>query len=163
MRTYETIYITDPTVTEEEDQATLELFSSVVTEAGGSVAVQERMGRRRLAYPIRKMEDGIYHRLLYDAETAVPKELDRRLRISDKVLRHLTVYMDPEWAEATKEQAVRDAQARAEAEAAREAAAAAEAEAGDREKDQSVEESSVSGEESGDTDPENRSSDEVSP
>ena len=125
MRTYETIYITNPTLTDEDDQATLEQFASVVTEAGGSVAVQERMGRRRLAYPIRKMEDGVYHRILYDSETSVPKELDRRLRISDKVLRHLTVYMDPEWAQATKEQAVRDAQARAEAEAAREAALAA--------------------------------------
>lgn len=125
MRTYETIYITYPTLTEDEDQAILEGFAAVVAEGGGNTAVKERMGRRRLAYPIKKMEDGVYHRLLYDAETAVPKELDRRLRISDKVLRHLTVRMDPDWAQASKEQAIRDAQARAEAEAARAAAVAA--------------------------------------
>lgn len=125
MRTYETIYITLPTLTDDEDQATLEGFASVVSEAGGISAVQERMGRRRLAYPIKKMEDGVYHRLLYDGEPSVPKELDRRLRISDKVLRHLTVRMDPDWAQASKEQAIRDAQARAEAEAARAAALAA--------------------------------------
>ncbi len=125
MRTYETIYITLPTLTDEEDQAVLDGFASVVSESGGVTAVKERMGRRRLAYPVKKMEDGVYHRLLYDGEPAVPKELDRRLRISDKVLRHLTVRMDPEWAQASKEQAIRDAQARAEAEAAREAALAA--------------------------------------
>lgn len=125
MRTYETIYITLPTLSDEEDQAALEGFASVVSEAGGATAVKERMGRRRLAYPIKKMEDGVYHRLLYDGEPSVPKELDRRLRISDKVLRHLTVRMEPDWAQASKEQAIRDAQARAEAEAAREAALAA--------------------------------------
>lgn len=125
MRTYETIYITLPTLTDEEDQAALEGFASVVSEAGGLTAVKERMGRRRLAYPIKKMEDGVYHRLLYDGEPSVPKELDRRLRISDKVLRHLTVRMDPDWAQASKDQAIREAQARAEAEAAREAALAA--------------------------------------
>lgn len=129
MRTYETLIITLPTLTEDEERAAVDGFAQVVSDAGGVVAVRDRMGRRRLAYTVKKFEEGVYNRLLYDAEPAVPKELDRRLRINDKVLRHLTVYLEPEWGAFSKEQAIRDAQARAEAEAARAAGLAAEAEA----------------------------------
>src|SRR5262245_56746752 len=84
----------------------------------------DRMGRRRLAYPIQKFEDGVYTRFLYDSGSDVPRELERRMRISDKVLRHLTVQLEREWAVGAKEQVVKDAQARAEAEARRAAAEA---------------------------------------
>jgi small subunit ribosomal protein S6 len=127
VNTYETLFITLPTLTEDEEKAAVGALVQVVHDGGGSLAAADRMGRRRLAYPIRKFEDGVYTRLLYDADPAVPKELDRRIRLSDRVLRHLTVRLDEGWAAAAKEQAVRDAQARAEAEAAR----AAEAEAGE--------------------------------
>jgi small subunit ribosomal protein S6 len=119
IRTYETVFITDPTLTDEEERGVIDALSAVVTDGGGVFAANDRMGRRRLAYPIKKFEDGVYTRFLYDADSAVPKELDRRLRISDKVIRHMTVSMELDWAVASKEQAVRDAQARAEAEAAR--------------------------------------------
>lgn len=119
MRTYETILITLPTLTDEEEKAAVDALADVVTSHGGVMASRDRMGRRRLAYTIKKQEDGVYTRFLYDAEPSVPKELDRRLRISDKVIRHMTVFMEPDWAVASKEQAVRDAAARAEAEAAR--------------------------------------------
>jgi len=119
IRTYETVFITLPTMTDEEERAAVDAFAAVVSDGGGTFTANDRMGRRRLAYPIKKLEDGVYTRFLYDAESGVPKELDRRLRISDKVIRHMTVCMEPDWAVASKEQAVRDAQARAEAEAAR--------------------------------------------
>lgn len=119
VRTYETVFITVPTLTDDEERSIVDTLSSVVTDGGGVFAANDRMGRRRLAYPIKKFEDGVYTRFLYDAESGVPKELDRRLRISDRVIRHMTVSMDEDWAKASKEQAVRDAQARAEAEAAR--------------------------------------------
>lgn len=142
MRTYETIFITQPALTEDDDRAALDGFAQVVEEQGGALSAKERMGRRRLAYVIQKAEEGVYHRLLYDSEAAVPKELERRLRISDKVLRHLTVRLEPDWAVAAKEQAVRDAEARAAAEAAREAgleAAAQEAESASRDGDDDAE------------------------
>lgn len=119
VRTYETLFITLPTLTEEEERATVDSLAQVVADLGGNMAVNERMGRRRLAYSIRKFEDGVYTRFLYDSDQAVPKELDRRIRINDKILRHMTVRLEPDWAVAAKEQAIRDAQARAEAEAAR--------------------------------------------
>jgi small subunit ribosomal protein S6 len=119
IRTYETVFITIPTLTDEEERAVVDALSAVVTDGAGVFAANDRMGRRRLAYPIKKFEDGVYTRFLYDSDSGVPKELDRRLRISDKVIRHMTVSMELDWATASKEQAVRDAQARVEAEAAR--------------------------------------------
>lgn len=119
MRSYETIFITLPTLTDDEEKTVVDHFAQVVADSGGSLAIRDRMGRRRLAYPISKHEDGVYTRFIYDADPAVPKELDRRLRISDKVLRHMTIFMEPEWAVFSKEQYERDLVARAEAEAAR--------------------------------------------
>ena len=119
IRTYETVFITLPTLTDEEERAVVDALTAVVSDGGGVFAANDRMGRRRLAYPIKKFEDGVYTRFLYDSDSGVPKELDRRLRISDKVIRHMTVSMELDWAAASKEQAVRDAKARDEAEAAR--------------------------------------------
>jgi small subunit ribosomal protein S6 len=115
MQTYETLFITSPTLTEEVERTTVDALSQVVTEGGGTMVAHDRMGRRRLAYPIQKHTDGVYVRFLYDSEAAVPKELERRIRLSDKILRVLTVRLEQKWAVAAKEQAVRDAQARAEA------------------------------------------------
>jgi small subunit ribosomal protein S6 len=115
MHTYETLFITTPNLTEDEEQATLQALSQVVTDGGGTLVANERMGRRRLAYPIKKYTDGVYVRFLYDAEAAVPKELERKIRISDRILRVLTVRLDGNWATFSKEQAVRDALARVEA------------------------------------------------
>lgn len=129
MPTYETLFITLPTLTEEEEKSAVSAMVQAVTEGGGHLVAAERLGRRRLAYSIRKFDEGIYQRLLYDAPPELPRELERRVRISDRILRHLTVRLEEDWAEAAKQQAVRDAEARAEAaraaaEAAREAEAA---------------------------------------
>ncbi len=115
MQTYETLFVTTPTLTDEEEQSMVEVLAQIVTDGGGTFTANERMGRRRLAYPIQKYNDGVYVRFLYDSDPAVPKELERRLRISDRILRVLTVRLDSKWAVAAKEQAVRDAQARVEA------------------------------------------------
>ena len=123
MPTYETIFITVPNITEDDERATVETLAQIVTDGGGSMVTRDRMGRRRLAYPIRKFEDGVYTRLLYDSDAAVPRELERRFRLSENVLRYLTVCLEKEWAVQAKEDAVRDAKRRAEAEAAAVAAA----------------------------------------
>jgi small subunit ribosomal protein S6 len=115
MQTYETLFITNPTLTEDVERKTVDTLSAIVTDGGGTMVANDRMGRRRLAYPIHKHTDGVYVRFLYDSEAAVPKELERRIRLSDNVLRVLTVRLEQKWAVAAKEQAVRDAQARAEA------------------------------------------------
>jgi len=119
VHTYETVFITIPTLTDEEERAIVGTLAQIVSDGGGTMVTNDRMGRRRLAYVIRKCDDGVYTRFLYDSDAAVPKELERRIRISDKVLRYLTVRLETDWAVAAKEQAVRDALSRAEAEAAR--------------------------------------------
>ena len=123
MPTYETLFITPPTLTDEEEKSAVETLATIVTDGGGTFTTNERMGRRRLAYPIRKFEDGVYTRFLYDSVVEVPHELERRIRLSDSVLRSLTVRLEPDWAEASKIQAVKDIERRAEmeAEAARQA------------------------------------------
>jgi small subunit ribosomal protein S6 len=126
--TYETLFITPPNLSEDDEQAVLDTMAQIVTAGGGAMLANDRMGRRRLAYPIRKFEDGIYVRFLYDSEPDVPKELERRIRLSDNVLRSLTVVLERDWAEAAKVQAKRDAERRAEAAAEAERQAAAEAE-----------------------------------
>ena len=115
MQTYETLFIASPTLSDDDERATIDTLSGIVTEGGGTMVANERMGRRRLAYPIEKNVDGVYVRFLYDAEPEVPKELERRIRLSDRVLRALTVRLEPNWAVAAKEQAVLDAKARVEA------------------------------------------------
>ncbi len=151
MPTYETLFITPPTLSDDDERATVAGLAAIVTDGGGAFTVNERMGRRRLAYAIRKFDDGVYTRFLYDADIDVPKELERKIRLSDNVLRSLTVRLEEDWAVASKIQAVKDAERRAEqeAEAVRlaeeEAARAAEAAAAAPEK--TAEESSEAGSE----------------
>ena len=128
MPTYETLFITPPTLSDDEEKSTVAMLAAIVTDGGGVFTANERMGRRRLAYPIRKFEDGVYMRFLYDCEVEIPKELERRIRISDNVLRSLTVRLEDNWAEAAKVQAVKDAERRAEMEAEAAQRAAEEAE-----------------------------------
>jgi small subunit ribosomal protein S6 len=128
MPTYETLFITPPNLPEDEERTAVDAFALVVTDGGGQIVTNDRMGRRRLAYPIRKFDDGVYVRFLYDAEPPISRELDRRIRLSDKVLRSLTVRLDPKWAVDAKEEARRAAEQRVlDAEAAALAAAAGEA------------------------------------
>jgi len=115
MQIYETVFITTPVLTEDEEQAVVVDMLKVVTDGGGQLEINERLGRRRLAYPIRKFNDGVYIRFMYKSESAVPTELDRRFRLSDRILRSLTVRLTEEWAQAAREQAVRDEVARKEA------------------------------------------------
>ncbi len=117
MPTYETLFITPPTLSDDEERATVKELAAIVTDGGGSFTVNERMGRRRLAYAIRKFDDGVYTRFLYDAGIDVPKELERKIRLSENVLRSLTVRLEDDWAVASKIQAVKDAERRAEQEA----------------------------------------------
>ncbi len=131
MQTYETLFITPPTLAEDDEQTIVASLASVITDAGGTIHANDRMGRRRLAYPIEKHEDGVYTRFLYESDSAVPKELERRFRLSDKVLRGLTVRLEREWADDAKKQAVLAAERRVaeEAQAKLDAVAQAKAEA----------------------------------
>jgi len=132
--TYETLFITLPTLSDAEEATVVSGFAEIVSSQGGNLVCQDRLGRRRLAYPIKKFEDGVYNLFVFEGEAELVSELERRIRISDRVLRWLTVRLEDQWAEEAKERAVRDAEARKQAEKAKaEAAEKAKAEARRRE------------------------------
>ena len=93
VRPYEAVVVLDPAL-EGQDGAVeglLARLQRVITDTGGTVRTVDRWGRRRLAYPIRHQFEGYYVLLEFDGEPATPQELDRVLRITDGVLRHLVV------------------------------------------------------------------------
>ena len=114
MKTYESIIITTPEMPEADEKVLVDGMVSIIAEREGTLHINDRLGRRRLAYPIKKSEDGVYTRLLYDSGSDAPQEMERRLRLSDKVLRVMTVALEKVWAEDAKKEAVRIIEEKAE-------------------------------------------------
>ena len=95
-RTYEIMFIVRPDVEEAELDKLIEGFSANVTDGGGEVKSVEKMGRRRLAYTVRKFNDGFYVLLTVAAAGSLIAEIERRLRVSEQVIKFITVRMDEE-------------------------------------------------------------------
>jgi len=79
--------ILDPEVDERTVAPSLEKYLSVITDSSGTVDKLDIWGRRRLAYPIKKRNDGIYAVINFTAASAIAKELDRQLSLNETVLR----------------------------------------------------------------------------
>ena len=93
MTNYEVMFIIDPTLEDEKKDATVETVKGIIA-AEGEVGNVDVWGMRKLAYPIQKKTEGYYVVIEFKAEHTLPKELDRRLKISDNVIRHLIVNKD---------------------------------------------------------------------
>ena len=90
MNHYEVLYIINDTAEETAKKELIERFSALVTNNGGSVTKVEEWGRKRLAYPIRFMNEGYYVLMTFDAEGELPMELERNLRnASENILRFM--------------------------------------------------------------------------
>ncbi|MDR0489388.1 MAG: 30S ribosomal protein S6 [Propionibacteriaceae bacterium] len=87
MRSYEIMILLDPEIDDRQVQTVIDNHLKPVTKAGGVVTNTDIMGRRRLAYEIKKKAEAVYVVVNLDAEPPVIKELDRRLSIDEKVLR----------------------------------------------------------------------------
>lgn len=87
MRRYELMLILDPTLEERTVGPTLESYMKVVRQDGGSVDNVDIWGKRRLAYEIGKLSEGIYAVVDLTAEPATVKELDRQLGLNESVVR----------------------------------------------------------------------------
>lgn len=107
-RTYEVMFIVRPDVEEADLDKLIEGFSGNVTSGGGEVKTVEKMGRRRLAYTVRKFNDGFYILLNVAADGPVIAELERRLRVSEQVIKFITVRMDEEEKRLAKVKKLRD-------------------------------------------------------
>ena len=102
------MFIVRPDVEEAEIDKLIEGFSANVTGGGGEVKSVEKMGRRRLAYTVRKFNDGFYILLNIAAEGSLIAEIERRLRVSEQVIKFITVRMDEEEKRLAKVKALRD-------------------------------------------------------
>ena len=106
-RLYEVMFIVRPDVADEEVDKLIAGFTTSVTNGGGVVKSAEKMGRRKLAYLVRKFADGNYVLLTLEAGGPVVQELERRLRVSEPVIKFITVRMDEEEKRLTKLKSLR--------------------------------------------------------
>jgi small subunit ribosomal protein S6 len=94
MRIYEELFILRPDATDEEIDPLVEQLKGVVTTHGGTVEKTDKWGVRRLAYRVQKRSEGNYILLQFTATPDTVHELERRLRVSDLVLKFITVRID---------------------------------------------------------------------
>ena len=126
-RTYELMFIVRPDMTDEDLDKLISTLQSAVPSSGGNVVKVEKMGKRRLAYTVRRFHEGIYVLLVVEGGGAIIHELERRLRVTEPVIKFLTVRIDEEQKRLAKIKAIRDTKVRGKgtrAAAAAEAAAA---------------------------------------
>jgi len=123
-RDYELGFILQPEVNEEQTRSLVERIEQIVTTYGGQVVRVNQWGRRRLAYPIEHNRDGFYMFIDMILTPETVSELDRTLKVSEEVLRHLIKRRDPKSVQKEREARATAAQAQATAAAESEAAAA---------------------------------------
>ena len=93
MRNYEVMFVIDPALEDAKKDATVESVQSIIA-ADGEVGKVDVWGMRKLAYPIDKKEEGYYAVVEFQGNPTLPKELDRRLKMSDNVIRHIIINKD---------------------------------------------------------------------
>jgi small subunit ribosomal protein S6 len=108
-RIYELMFIVRPDMVEEEQDKLISTLESEVSSSGGKVKSMERMGKRRLAYTVRRFHDGIYILLTVEGGGALIHELERRLRVTEPVIKFLTVRIDEEQKRLDKIKKIREA------------------------------------------------------
>src|SRR5947209_20627661 len=94
MRIYEELFIVRPDATDEEMDPVIEQVRNVVTQAGGTLDKTEKWGVRKLAYRVMKHDEGQYVLLQFTVNADAVREVERRLRVSDLVLKFITVRID---------------------------------------------------------------------
>ena len=113
MRVYEVLFIIAPNIEESDIDTLITQLSDVATSQGATIAKLDRIGRRKLAYPIRKFNEGYYVVFTIEGTGAEIAELERRMRVTDAVVRYLTVRIDEDLKRAYKLRARRAARAAA--------------------------------------------------
>jgi small subunit ribosomal protein S6 len=107
MRNYEIVFIVRPDVTEEDVDKLIAQMEGVVAGTGGKLEKVEKLGRRRLAYRVQRQREGIYVLFRLQGSGDTVKEFERRLKVSDTVIKYLTVRMDQDLERAAKFKALR--------------------------------------------------------
>src|SRR5579871_1419860 len=123
-RTYELMFIVRPDMVEEEQDKLISTLQNAVTTSGGQVKNVEKMGKRRLAYAVRRFHDGIYILLTVEGSGGLVHELERRLRVTEPVIKFMSVRIDEEQKRLDKIKKLRDARKKVSAQPAAPAPAA---------------------------------------
>ena len=87
------MFILDPALEDDKKEAAVEMVKEIIA-AEGEVGNVDVWGMRKLAYPIQKKNEGYYVVVEFKAQPTLPKELDRRMKIADSVMRHIIVNKD---------------------------------------------------------------------
>ena len=90
-RSYETIFIADAHLSNEQIETLINKFSKIITDNNGIIKHIDRWGKRRLAYEIAKKQYGYYVYVRFDSEGSLVKMLEREFRLDDNIIRYLTV------------------------------------------------------------------------
>lgn len=106
-RTYEVMFIVRPDIQEEDLDKLISGLEANITSGGGTVRSIEKLGRRKLAYMVNKFNDGNYVLLTIAAEGSLMGEIERRLRVSEPVIKFISVRMDEEEKRRAKIKAIR--------------------------------------------------------
>ena len=93
MNKYELMFIIDPTLEDAKKESYIEEVKAIIA-ASGEVSDTDVWGLKKLAYPIQKKTEGYFVVMHFNAKPELPKELSRRLRISDNCMRHIIVNLD---------------------------------------------------------------------
>lgn len=109
MRTYELVFISSPNTIEEDINKIVSQIEHTVTDRGGKVTKIEPWGRRKLAYRIDKFDEGIYTLIHIEGTGHEIAEVERRLRVTDFVIRYISVRTDEDLKRAQKMKAKRKA------------------------------------------------------
>jgi len=91
MRQYETVFLISPNLEEEETTKIITQISDIISKEKGKLIQEDRWGKKRLAYPIKKFEEAFYVFFHYEGDSNIPLELERRFKQTEAILRFLTV------------------------------------------------------------------------
>ena len=102
MNHYETVFILNPVLSEDQIKEAVKKFAAIITDKGGKFVNQEDWGLKKLAYPIQNKKSGFYHLFEYTVDGAAINPLEVEFRRDERVMRYLTVKLDKHaiaWAE----------------------------------------------------------------
>jgi small subunit ribosomal protein S6 len=111
MRIYEELFVVRPDITDEEIDPFIEQITKLITDHGGSVDKTDKWGVRKLAYRVQKRTEGYYVLLQFTAGPEAVKEIERRLRVADMVMKFITVRIDEKMKKIEKRKKVREKRA----------------------------------------------------
>ena len=94
MRAYETVFITDPDIPEEDLDKITERLTGIVDNFNGKIIGIKKWGKRKLAYRVKKRSKGYYFILNFLGDRALTTELERVLKLDDRILKYLTLKAD---------------------------------------------------------------------